>query len=383
MGRSQPTMSLAPAGFRKDGRAKHARATVNKTIPDILKANSRARRGVDAAELIVEPPRAKQTDEVQPGALTIRLHVTDTITAASRLGEGARGDNGRTAILNMASPLRPGGGVLNGATSQEEFLCVRTTLLPSLRDEFYRLPEIGAVYTPDVLVFRDGAGNDLAKKDRFWVDVITAAMLRFPETEALVEDDREKMQDEQQDGNESVDEESEAREPVQTHAVYAEQKDRDMVVAKMRAVMRILAAKGVRRVVLGAWGCGAYGNPVKEISQAWRKVLLEGESKNRRDRKGTSVQLTPWGSVQEVVFAIKEPRMASSFHQCFGDQMVLFEPDQEEDESSSEDASATAELEEKIHDLEQQIQQARTPQLQTGLQAVLENLKRQRAASSS
>jgi len=38
----------------------------------------------------------------------------------------------------MASPLRPGGGVLTGATSQEEFLCARTTLYPSLREKFYR-----------------------------------------------------------------------------------------------------------------------------------------------------------------------------------------------------------------------------------------------------
>ncbi|RWA04683.1 hypothetical protein EKO27_g10427, partial [Xylaria grammica] len=60
----------------------------------------------------------------------------------------------KIGILNMASPLSPGGGFLNGATSQEETLCMRTTLLPALRDEFYRLPELGVVYTPDVLVFR-------------------------------------------------------------------------------------------------------------------------------------------------------------------------------------------------------------------------------------
>ena len=86
----------------------------------------------------------------------------------------------------MASPLRPGGGVLTGATSQEEFLCARTTLLPSLRESFYRLPEIGAVFTHDVLVFRGSgsladAGQELGPGERFWVDVVSAGMLRFPE----------------------------------------------------------------------------------------------------------------------------------------------------------------------------------------------------------
>ncbi len=85
----------------------------------------------------------------------------------------------------MASPLRPGGGVLNGATSQEESLCARSTLLPSLREECYRLPEIGGICSPDVLVFRvPGAGEDkeLPKAERFYVDVVSSAMIRFPET---------------------------------------------------------------------------------------------------------------------------------------------------------------------------------------------------------
>ncbi len=90
----------------------------------------------------------------------------------------------------MASPLRPGGGVLSGATSQEESLCARTTLLPSLRDDFYRLPEVGAVYTPDVLVFgrwdadgsgADAVGEEMARRAWFYVDVVSAAMLRFPD----------------------------------------------------------------------------------------------------------------------------------------------------------------------------------------------------------
>ncbi|EON96958.1 putative tigr02452 family protein [Phaeoacremonium minimum UCRPA7] len=231
-------------------------------------------------------------------SVDISLRVTDTLQAAHELSisaVGAASHRARVAILNMASPLRPGGGVLSGASSQEEWLCTRTTLYPSLREEFYRLPEVGGVYTPDVLVFRswDSAASELDKKDRFYVDVITAAMLRFPDIEG--------------EGGE---------------AGYAEQKDRDLVISKMRAVLRIVRSKGVDKVVLGAWGCGAYGNPVREIARAWRRVLLGARS--RRDpvvkRKGLIDE--GWDGL-EVVFAIKDSRMAEHFAKEFGDGIVV------------------------------------------------------------
>jgi uncharacterized protein (TIGR02452 family) len=70
---------------------------------------------------------------------------------------------------------------LSGATSQEESLCVRSTLYAFLREEFYRLPSRASIYTPDVLVFRDQDLRDLPKRDRFYVDVISCAALQFPE----------------------------------------------------------------------------------------------------------------------------------------------------------------------------------------------------------
>ncbi|RFU77693.1 tigr02452 family [Trichoderma arundinaceum] len=193
----------------------------------------------------------------------------------------------------MASPLRPGGGVLTGATSQEEWLCSRTTLYPSLREEFYRLPEVGAIYTPDVLVCKmwDSEASDLKPADQFFIDVITAAMLRLPDVER------------NQDGE----------------AMYSEQKDRDTVLRKMRCVMRILKSQRVNRVVLGAWGCGAYGNPVEEIATAWRRVLLGPKSK-KVDRGEVYDDL-------EVVFAIKDEAMAKKFARIFGPEAVFSDDD--------------------------------------------------------
>ena len=175
---------------------------------------------------------------------------------------------------------------------------MRTTLLQALRDEFYRLPEVGAIYTPDVLVFRDEVSNKvLAKRNRWFVDCISAAMLRQPETE---------------------------RDPITRRGSYVEEKDREMVLRKMRMVLRICQSKGVRKVVLGAWGCGAYGNPLGEIATAWRKVLLPKRSgRQKRQNNGKSKgHSETWSGLEEVVFAISDPGMAEGFEAAFGEGLV-------------------------------------------------------------
>ncbi|KAK3321838.1 hypothetical protein B0H66DRAFT_514062 [Apodospora peruviana] len=349
----------------RNARGKLARRIINQTIPAILRSTPIARRGVEAVELILDPPppqrpsttgSVKETrppprrrvnndiitdqkvEDVVPSSTAqplpptasvmgddenkrhnLSLVVEDTLRAAHGLHRrnlAASGEHHRRrlGILNMASPLRPGGGVLSGATSQEESLCRRTTLYPSLREEFYRLPEVGGIFTPNVLVFNvdfkdereqlsQSSGHQVKvqdeRKEWFYVDVITAAMLRFPDTGG---------------GEETC---------------YAEDKDRELVVKKMVAVMRILKAKGVEQVVLGAWGCGAYGNPIGEIARAWRKVLL---GHRRRPPpppgKGKANKLAEesemWRDI-EVVFAIKDARMARVFAKAFGPELQVLQ----------------------------------------------------------
>ncbi|KAH7010057.1 hypothetical protein EDB80DRAFT_714414 [Ilyonectria destructans] len=354
MGRTEPSVGQPPASFRRDARSKKAKVTINQLIPSLLPTHPRARRGIEAAELIVSPPlqNQEQSSDIRDGP-RLTLRVADTLTAAhSLLNEAASpGDqvsHGRkvpkVAILNMASPLSPGGGFLNGASSQEESLCMRTTLLASLKDEYYRLPELGAVYTPDVLVFRDEAADELLeKKDRWFVDCITAAMLRGPETD----------RDDAGRGS------------------YANEKDRELVVQKMKMVLRICQAKGVTKVVLGAWGCGAYGNPVGEIAAAWRKVLLprkEGKNKNKKET---------WDGLDDVVFAIKDAGMAESFGAAFGDGLLRETPEideAEEDEELDPEEVQRQELQAGIDELELRIETTTNQQVKSGLCSIRSGL---------
>lgn len=349
MGRDEPSQGLPPQHVRRDQRAKHAKATINKTIPAILKSDAKARKGIENAELIIDPPENDSSRQItSENQIEMRLEGTDTLSAAHRLHM----KHGKIAILNMASPLRPGGGVLNGATSQEESLCIRTTLLPSLREEWYRLPEVGGIWSPDICVFRlpgdetiEG-DRELSKGERFHVGVVSAAMLRFPD---LIED-----------------EESRAW-------VYAKESDREIVNRKMRAVMRILASKGVERVVLGAWGCGAYGNPIGEVAKAWKRAILGAQKKSKSKDSGRS-----WGKLVEVVFAIKDATMADRFVNAWGNDLVISN-DQQPEHSQGEIEDGSEELRAKIEELELQMAQTKLPMVKERLGSIVIGLKEQLA----
>ncbi|KAI0188648.1 hypothetical protein EV127DRAFT_342515 [Xylaria flabelliformis] len=403
MGRTEPTIVKPPAAFRRDARAKRARATLNKVIPAMLSAHPRARQGVERSELVVDPltllPLSSDGKRENAAASNathdpprITLYVGDALSAAQALlshstsqqsqnqkyqrerkGSVSTEASGRrykkVGVLNMASPLAPGGGFLNGATGPEASLCLRTTLLPALRDEFYRLPELGVVYTPDVLVFRptttsssspDKQNDDvLPKNDRWFVDVASAAMLRLPETITS------------EDG----------------HDGYASASDRALAERKMRAVLCVFATRGCEAVVLGAWGCGPHeGNPVSEIAAAWRRVLgVEvGADQDKGAKKGES-----WGAyISDVIFAIKDRGIATSFARAFGEEYItassssasISSPSATTGDSDEEDpveVARVSELREKIAELEVQVAQVRSPHLKAGLESVLAGLRRQ------
>ena len=433
MGRTEKSQGLAPPAIRKDIRAKQARHIVTRVIPAILASNARARRGAEGSELIVDPGpvvapvkdnvmhevhggddtayikrkgqgrRKAKSDGVKDGDIlvryghdtkgkstrkansldeavsnlritstppppspkgnrTIRIITTDTLTAAHMLtfpsqygvmGAKQSRKTPNVCILNMASPLRPGGGVLTGATSQEEFLCARTTLLPSLKESFYRLPELGGIWTSDVLVFRShlplgDSKGELRPGERYWLDAISAGMHRFPELEGEADE-----------------------------AKRLGKKDAESVEAKMRAVLRIVARKGVKKLVLGAWGCGAYANPVPDIAKAWRKVL-EGRTNLTSKRANVAAETETWPDLEAVIFAISHRKMAIDFAQAFGDGIEIEAgPQDAMEEEQDEGDKEVEELRTKIQDMEGQLSRVWNPDLKSRIGVILEGLEAQ------
>lgn len=353
---------------------------MNKVIPDLLKSSPRARHGIHNALLVTDPPAptASESGPKTSSHITVRVRNTDSLTAARQLTSSSRRASAAVAgpqapksfsnvcILNMASPLRPGGGFLEGATSQEEFLCMRTTLYASLWDDFYRLPEVGGIMTPDVLVHRDSThdAEDLPNRERFFVDVISAGMLRFPETNSAA------RATEGQEGEGAA---------CSCGVSYCD-RDRELVTRKMRGVLRMAQQQGAQKLILGAWGCGAYGNPVKEVAKIWKRVLF-----------GTSRKSESWAGIKEVVFAIPDRSMLKEFERCFADvstkETVSPPPESvmaqasttNTDGTKSPTADLISELVSKIQETELQLDQITNPRSKARLREVLAGLNHQLA----
>jgi len=206
------------------------------------------------------------TTTTLPGT-PIRVLNTDTLNAAIALSSHPSPSPQSKApkpvcILNMANAHHPGGGWLRGALAQEESLCYRTSLSFSLKKRHYPLPSLGGIYSPSIVVIRGDLASghgllDLTRpEDLPVVSVVSVAAVRDPEVAW-----------EEGDGSGK----GSGRE------VYRFAQDREAMKGKMRAALRIAALNGHRRVVLGALGCGAFGNPRAEVVKCWREVFGEGE----------------------------------------------------------------------------------------------------------
>ena len=204
----------------------------------------------------------------------IRVLNADSIDAALELStrhsekDGAPRNEKPVLILNMANAYHSGGGWLGGARAQEEALCYRSSLSFTLKNRFYPIPTDGGLYSPTVIIIRHSmaSGHGLLDLDRPEqlpvVSVVSVAAVRAP---CIARD---------HDGIER----------------YTNIEDRNLMKQKMRTVLRIAAKNGHRKLVLGALGCGAFGNPREEVVECWKETFREHEFGGGR-----------W---EEIVFAV-------------------------------------------------------------------------------
>lgn len=186
-------------------------------------------------------------------------------------------------VLNFASATNPGGGFLLGAQAQEESLARSSALYACLEGrEMYAhhgrdadaIYSSWMIWSPDVPVFRDDDTGELLEEP------YPCAFLTAPAPNAKV---------------------VLARDPGRAAEVERVMRER---VARALA---IAAAHGHTHLVLGAWGCGAFGNDPVVVADAFRREL-EGPFR---------------GTFDEVVFAVldwsEERRFVRPFVERLGD----------------------------------------------------------------
>ena len=161
----------------------------------------------------------------------------------------------RTAVLNFASAVNPGGGVSIGAMAQEECLCRSSNLYFCLKQSHlmrdYYMPHRveknpfysdKLIYSQNVVVFKtdDDIPVLLPEKEWFEVDVITCAAPNLREVSNV---DEEKL--------------------------------KQVLFSRIYNILREASERGARALVLGAFGCGAFKNPPEVVAEAAYEIIQE------------------------------------------------------------------------------------------------------------
>lgn len=200
-------------------------------------------------------------DVIEPGAPRFNKPF-ELLVSKEKTAEAARKytkENKTTCILNFASSVAPGGGVLTGAQAQEESVCRVSTLYFALSDKnsasiFYdkhwemiradkmnRRNNDDIIYTPGVIVVRDDAANEAILPENEWykVDAITCAA---PDIR-IIGDSSEYRPGEDE--------------------LYKE------FVKRWRCILSAAAKHKADVLILGAFGCGVFANPPKLVAEAF------------------------------------------------------------------------------------------------------------------
>ncbi len=154
-------------------------------------------------------------------------------------------------VMNFANAHVAGGGFLGGAVAQEEALCRCSTLYASISSEpakemyHYNNTHASAVesdymlLSPEVCVFRTADCQLTA-------DTFTTAVITIPA-------------------------------PNRRGAGFFASKKQieETFLRRIRIMLRLSAKYGYQSLVLGAWGCGAFGNNPEDVAEYFRKVLID------------------------------------------------------------------------------------------------------------
>ena len=173
---------------------------------------------------------------------SVSIQNTDCLLEAIRL-KNKNKTEAKIGILNMASDICPGGGVRKGSQAQEEDICRRTTLYPSLYKHMYPLHPLEIIWNPDVVIIKTPDFAPIPLSEATSVAMVSMAAIRRPcltKTGGYSDNDHRLMHD------------------------------------KVRMVLQTAHYHGLDTLVLGAWGCGAFKNPPKEVAMIF-KGLLYGE----------------------------------------------------------------------------------------------------------
>ena len=160
----------------------------------------------------------------------------------------------KIGVLNFASAKHPGGGVTRGARAQEESICRASTLYPCLNTDFlkdnyysYHMNKVKEysnriIYIPNIIVFKSDEDifSKILTEDKWYnIDIISCAAHN------------------------------------QKAYKLSYEKLKELNYNKIKAIIDCAVENNIDILILGAFGCGAFGNDPKLVSKIFKKILID------------------------------------------------------------------------------------------------------------
>ena len=194
-----------------------------------------------------------ETAARKPKYSVVNAGVTDVVQeTVKRYREpaSAEGSSPKIAVLNFASYKNPGGMFLDGSRAQEECLCHESFLYNVLKrqTDYYAwnrmrlnkaLYKDRALYTPDVRFFKKG--NVKTDPDGVLCDVITCAA---PNKSAA-----------------------------QKYTGVSDAENSAALKERIHFLLQVAALSGAEVLILGAYGCGVFGQDPEEVAAIFKDEL--------------------------------------------------------------------------------------------------------------
>lgn len=188
----------------------------------------------------------------------INIHPNTKIIKSTTLDAAKEFEND-ICVLNFASAISLGGGVFRGSVAQEESICRASTLLGSLKNctEYYKanishhmedcwqrnLYTDNIIYSPIVTVFKSEDGEYLDNPYKISVVTSPAPMMKTILNES---DYHDKL-------------------------FYDE--INNVIFIRIIKIIATMVSNKHRNIILGAWGCGAFGNDPEVIANYFKQAL--------------------------------------------------------------------------------------------------------------
>ncbi len=286
----EDTLSILEKGsYEKDGQERKLQFTPDQMrriqvfLPDEID-EMRSRTGVSGSlrESRVEAAGQDKGRQAKKASCLFSCENMDALVLAQRKYFELKEKGGaahRVLVLNLASSTHPGGQTRKGASAQEEDLCRRTSLLLSLESEaakkYYdynnarktRMGSDGVMISPCVEVLKDASAEML--QEPFPISVMSCAAPNVSHailSRAEARGRGLRPDSLRESGHEMIRLGLEG---------MTQQEYETMLYNRIQGMLLVAASQGYRHLILGAFGCGVFGNDAAVVSDAFYRAITK------------------------------------------------------------------------------------------------------------